>query len=136
MSFVHPSTLLYTSLNVIQAEASDSPAKGQDSQFSDFGNQVGTRVSRTFRICICVGSSDFRTDLSLTVEFSAHSDMGSEIEVVQAKISDLEDKLDAGTVPEAERIFVRQEIVELRKKENILLQGGHVFRLLKVFVRM
>ena len=56
--------------------------------------------------------------------------MGSEIDVVQAKISKLEAKLDAGNVPEALEIAIRNEIVELRKKENILLQGGPVFRLL------
>jgi hypothetical protein len=67
--------------------------------------------------------------------FFAHSDMDSKIEVVEAEISELKAKLDSGTVPEAERVELRKEIVELRKEKNILLQGGHVFRLLRVYVR-
>jgi hypothetical protein len=74
--------------------------------------------------------------------FFAHSDMDSKIEVVEAEISELKAKLDSGTVPEAERVAIqnqivelRKEIVELRKEKNILLQGGHVFRLLRVYVR-
>ena len=50
--------------------------------------------------------------------------MGSEIDVVQANISKLEAKLDAGIVPDGERIFVLQRVVELQKEKNILLQGG------------